>query len=115
MIPTTTTPNSIQPAVAGHQPLGLLLSASEDEFYGRLQRIWNNVVQRDDMDLIRDEHDKSVYAYRFAEEELHQAFPKQHDVSLSGQNPAVAPGKTGKAPLPSRPISAPAGGQLTVG
>lgn len=76
MVRTTTTPNSIQPAVASHQPLGVLLSASEDEFYGSLQRIWNNVVQREEMGLIRNEHDKSVYAYRFAEEELHQAFSK---------------------------------------
>lgn len=63
--------------------LGVLLSQSEDEFYGSLQRIWNNVLQLEDMGLIHDEHDKFVYAYRFAEEELHRAFSEKPSITHS--------------------------------
>ncbi|GAB4025392.1 hypothetical protein [Spirosoma gilvum] len=54
--------------------LQTLLSQSEDGFYGSLQRIWNHVLQLEDMGLIRQENDKFVYAYRFAEAELQRAY-----------------------------------------
>lgn len=53
--------------------LQTLLSNSEDEFYGRLQHIWNNIVQLEDMGLIKTEEDKFIYAYGFAEAELQRA------------------------------------------
>ncbi|WP_338870717.1 hypothetical protein WBJ53_23495 [Spirosoma sp. SC4-14] len=63
------------PTMPTTQPsLRVLLSQSEDDFYGSLQRIWNNVVQLEDMGLIHTENDKFVYAYRFAEAELERAY-----------------------------------------
>ncbi len=61
--------------------LGILLSDSQDEFYGSLQRIWNNVLQLEDMGFIHDEHDKFVYAYQFAEAELQRAFLERETVA----------------------------------
>jgi len=57
--------------------LRVLLSQSEDDFYGSLQRIWNNVVQLEDMGIIHSENDKFVYAYRFAEAELQRAYSEK--------------------------------------
>lgn len=63
---------------AGAQPtLQALLSQSEDEFYGSLQRIWNNVLQLEDLGIIQQENDKFMYAYRFAEAELQRAYLEQ--------------------------------------
>jgi hypothetical protein len=69
-----TTQRQINRSIETAPALGVLLSRSEDEFYSSLQRIWNSVLQLEDMGLIHDEHEKFVYAYRFAEEELHRAF-----------------------------------------
>ncbi|WP_461043081.1 hypothetical protein [Spirosoma harenae] len=54
--------------------LPALLSQSEDGFYGSLQRIWNHVLQLEDLGLIHQENDKFVYAYRFAEAELERIY-----------------------------------------
>lgn len=77
MLRTLTAAKNGQPvptATSNRPPLNTLLSNSEDEFYGSLQRIWNHVVQLEDMGLIHDEHDKFAYAYRFAEAELHRLY-----------------------------------------
>ena len=66
--------------------LQAFLSQSEDGFYGRLQRIWNHVLQLEDMGLIRQENDKFVYAYRFAEAELQRAYSTP---PLSHQSPLL--------------------------
>ncbi|GAB4050502.1 hypothetical protein [Spirosoma litoris] len=58
--------------------LHVLLSQSEDDFYGSLQRIWNNVVQLEDMGIIQQENDKFMYAYRFAEAELKRVYVDQY-------------------------------------
>ncbi|MCK8493295.1 MULTISPECIES: hypothetical protein [Spirosoma] len=65
------------------QSLQSLLSQSDDEFYGSLQRIWNNVVQLEDMGLIHDNNDKYMYAYRFAEVELQRAFSEKDVVFVA--------------------------------
>lgn len=83
MVRTTAQPDLRQPTQSARPSLSSLLSASEDEFYGSLQRIWNNVVQLEDNGLIHDEHDKFVYAYRFAEEELHRAFATKNGIAFS--------------------------------
>lgn len=72
MTPTFEQPKTIRSSKATYPPLSVLLSQSEDEFYGRLQGIWNNVLQLEDMGLIQDERDKFVYAYQFAEAEMHR-------------------------------------------
>ncbi|QDK79816.1 hypothetical protein EXU85_14830 [Spirosoma sp. KCTC 42546] len=61
----------VQPA------LQVLVAQSEDGFYGSLQRIWNNVLQLEDMGIIQQENDKFMYAYRFAEAELQRAYREQ--------------------------------------
>ncbi|GAB4025178.1 hypothetical protein [Spirosoma koreense] len=66
-----------RPAPAANPGLQVLLAQSGDEFYGSLQRIWNKVVQLEDMGIIQQENDKFMYAYRFAELELQQAFASQ--------------------------------------
>jgi hypothetical protein len=63
--------------------LQALLSQSEDEFYGSLQRIWNNVVQLEDMGIIHNENDKFIYAYRFAEAELQRAYSEKEVVVIA--------------------------------
>ncbi|MFD2569153.1 hypothetical protein ACFSUS_00820 [Spirosoma soli] len=73
MAPTIAPPEAARLANFSGPSLSALLSRSEDDFYGRLQRIWNNVVQLEDLGFIRTEEDKFIYAYRFAEAELHQA------------------------------------------
>jgi hypothetical protein len=70
MTPTREQPQTVRSAKTTNPPLSALLSRSDDEFYGRLQGIWNNVLQLEDMGLIQDERDKFVYAYQFAEAEL---------------------------------------------
>jgi hypothetical protein len=86
MLRTTAQPTLRQSTQAARPSLSSLLSASEDEFYGSLQRIWNNVVQLEDSGLIHDEHDKFVYAYRFAEEELHRAFSTKNGLTFPGHS-----------------------------
>ncbi|MVM37298.1 hypothetical protein GO730_06020 [Spirosoma sp. HMF3257] len=66
-----------QAQAAASVPLQVLLSQSEDGFYGSLQRIWNNVVKLEDMGIIQQENDKFMYAYRFAEAELKRAYVEQ--------------------------------------
>lgn len=69
-----------------HKPassLQVLLSKSEDDFYGSLQRIWNNVVKLEDMGIIKQENDKFMYAYRFAEAELQRAYTLQADLGIT--------------------------------
>ncbi|AUD02781.1 hypothetical protein [Spirosoma pollinicola] len=69
-----------------HNPassLQVLLSKSEDDFYGSLQRIWNNVVKLEDMGIIQQENDKFMYAYRFAEAELQRAFSGKADLVIT--------------------------------
>lgn len=61
------------------------MSQSEDEFYGSLQRIWNNVVQLEDLGIIQQENDKFVYAYRLAEAELHRVYSEKAFASLTTQ------------------------------
>ena len=74
----TTIKSEVNRVVSAPQPsLQALLSQSEDEFYGSLQRIWNNVVQLEDMGIIHSENDKFVYAYRFAEAELQRAYSEK--------------------------------------
>ncbi|QMW05202.1 hypothetical protein [Spirosoma foliorum] len=72
-----TTPTNQAPA-ANQVALQVLLSQSEDDFYGSLQRIWNNVVQLEDMGIIQQENDKFMYAYRFAEAELKRVYVDQY-------------------------------------
>lgn len=78
-ITATSSDATSQPTLQG------LLSQSEDEFYGSLQRIWNNVVQLEDMGIIQQENDKFVYAYRLAEAELHRAYSEKAFASLNAQ------------------------------
>ncbi|MVM35197.1 hypothetical protein GO755_34555 [Spirosoma sp. HMF4905] len=66
-----------QPQATAQPALQVLLSQSEDGFYGSLQRIWNNVVKLEDMGIIQQENDKFMYAYRFAEAELQRAYIDQ--------------------------------------
>lgn len=77
MQPTVMQPE-INLAPTAQPALPILLSKSEDEFYGSLQRIWNNVVQLEDLGIIKQEQDKFMYAYRFAEAELHRAYSIHH-------------------------------------
>ncbi|MRS65700.1 hypothetical protein [Larkinella terrae] len=63
-----------QPQAASYSALQVLLSQSEDEFYGSLQRICNNVLQLEDVGIIQQENNKFMYAYRFAEAELKRAY-----------------------------------------
>ena len=86
MLRTLAPARQVQPVAIDRQPLRDLLANSEDEFYGSLQRIWNNVVQLEDLGLIHEEHDKFIYAYRFAEAELHRAFLQKGAV-LAAANP----------------------------
>jgi hypothetical protein len=78
-----TTTNAFQPANAPQPSLQALLSQSEDGFYGSLQRIWNNVVQLEDMGIIQQENEKFMYAYRFAEAELQRVHAQNDFVSVS--------------------------------
>lgn len=71
---TPSTPDTVSTPVASFSTLQNLLSQSEDDFYGSLQRIWNNVVKLEDMGIIQQENDKYMYAYRFAEAELQRAY-----------------------------------------
>ncbi|UFH52339.1 hypothetical protein [Spirosoma sp. KNUC1025] len=71
--------NASQPDISTIPPLQVLLSRSEDDFYGSLQRIWNNVVVLEDMGIIKQENDKFMYAYRFAELELQRAFASANE------------------------------------
>ena len=73
------------PETVARQPLQVLLSQSEDDFYGSLQRIWNNVVQLEDMGIIQQENDKFIYAYRFAELELQRAFSVRAEAVITAQ------------------------------
>ncbi|MBO0952609.1 hypothetical protein [Fibrella forsythiae] len=77
MLRTCPSAQNAQPVLASQQPLSALLSSSEDEFYGSLQRIWNNVVQLEDMGIIHDNNDKFAYAYRFAEAELRRLYSEK--------------------------------------
>lgn len=80
-----------QPQTAPYSALQVLLSHSEDEFYGSLQRIWNNVLQLEDMGIIQQENDKFMYAYRFAEAELKRAFLARPTLSATSQpNPSAS-------------------------
>lgn len=63
--------------------LSSLLSNSDDDFYGSLQRIWNSVVQLEDLGMIHSENDKFVYAYRFAEAELHRAYSEKESIGIT--------------------------------
>ncbi|MFD2934003.1 hypothetical protein [Spirosoma flavum] len=81
LMPTEVT----QPTLATASTLQVLLSQSEDDFYGSLQRIWNNVVKLEDMGIIQQENDKFMYAYRFAEAELQRAYLGQTDTGVSAQ------------------------------
>ncbi|MBD2753989.1 hypothetical protein [Spirosoma validum] len=74
---TITPIDANRPETSTYPSLQVLLSQSEDGFYGSLQRIWNNVIQLEDMGIIQQENDKFVYAYRFAELELQRAFAIQ--------------------------------------
>lgn len=72
------TENSIDMTQTGRpSTLQTLLSQSEDDFYGSLQRIWNNVLNLEDLGIIQQENDKFRYAYQFAEAELQRAFASQ--------------------------------------
>lgn len=82
---TITPIDAIRPESATYPALQVLLSQSEDGFYGSLQRIWNNVIQLEDMGIIQQENDKFIYAYRFAELELQRAFSGQASADLNGQ------------------------------
>lgn len=64
-------------------PLSALLSNSDDDFYGSLQRIWNSVVQLEDLGMIQSEQEKFVYAYRFAEAELHRAYSEKEPMGIT--------------------------------
>ncbi|SFC14501.1 hypothetical protein [Spirosoma endophyticum] len=82
----TAMPTAATPSDTTAQPtLQVLLSQSEDEFYGSLQRIWNNVVQLEDMGIIQQENDKFVYAYRLAEAELQRAYSEKAFATLTAQ------------------------------
>ncbi len=74
-----------QPAHMPASSLQVLLSQSEDDFYGSLQRIWNNVVKLEDMGIIQQENDKFMYAYRFAEAELQRAFTSKAEFAATPQ------------------------------
>ncbi len=74
-----------QPTLTSASTLQVLLSQSEDDFYGSLQRIWNNVVKLEDMGIIQQENDKFMYAYRFAEAELQRAYSGQTGVRTTAQ------------------------------
>ena len=65
------------PQTGANPALPALLSQSDDGFYGSLQRIWNNVLQLEDLGIIQQENDKFMYAYRFAEAELQRAYLEQ--------------------------------------
>ena len=69
----TRTPMHPSPTPA-QPPLSTLLSQSEDDFYGSLQRIWNTIVQLEDMGIIQQENDKFRFAYQFAEAELKRVY-----------------------------------------
>lgn len=43
-----------------------------DDFYDRLQRIWDRVLLLEDLGVIRTEFDKFRYAYQLAEAELQE-------------------------------------------
>ncbi|RRB02142.1 hypothetical protein [Larkinella rosea] len=75
-----------QPQAASYSALHVLLSQSEDEFYGSLQRIWNNVLHLEDMGIIQQENDKFMYAYRFAEAELKRAYSTQATLGVTAQS-----------------------------
>jgi len=78
--------NAIRPATTAQPTLQALLSQSEDGFYGSLQRIWNNVVQLEDMGIIQQENEKFMYAYRFAEAELQRVHAQTDFVSIDITN-----------------------------
>ncbi|WP_420148940.1 hypothetical protein [Spirosoma sp.] len=71
---TTAHTNANSSGAVSYSPIQTLLSQSEDDFYGSLQRIWNSVSQLEDLGIIQQENDKFVYAYRLAEIELQRAF-----------------------------------------
>ena len=56
---------STYPVHTQSSALSSLLSNSDDDFYGSLQRIWNSVVQLEDLGMIKSEQEKFVYAFRF--------------------------------------------------
>lgn len=47
-------------------------STDTDEFYDRLQGIWDRVLRFEDLGLIHTESDKFRYAYQLAEAELRE-------------------------------------------
>lgn len=74
MTRTTMQPSTSPTQASVQPPLSALLSQSEDDFYGSLQRIWNTIVQLEDMGIIQQENEKFRYAYQFAEAELKKAY-----------------------------------------
>ena len=82
MLRTRMNTQANQPQIGAQPTLQVLLSQSEDDFYGSLQRIWNNVLQLEDMGIIQQENDKFIYAYRFAEAELHRVYIEQSTMNF---------------------------------
>ena len=48
------------------------MPAATDDFYDRLQRIWDRVFQFEDLGIIHTEFDKFKYAYQLAEAEIQE-------------------------------------------